>query len=230
VTSSTDDVRLTPRLRPNDDSEFELYYDRRSVGQSVLVSSPHLGLMTRFLLLSDNCGFVDMGRPLWREDGSVFYNCCCLHQRSHSQVRVLWGTWPHFTVLYLRLPQPAGPGPCIYIPQEQGGPVITCPPFIPRCEPNVEHYLQQLALFRVYPLLCKCVLISVTTKALPSEPCASKPLPISCHMRHSILVKLKVLLCSSLGLSTTILSKLMNHCIKSMSSLLNFTLLFLWEY
>jgi hypothetical protein len=39
----------------------ELYYDRRSVGQSVLVSSPHLGLMTRFLLLSDSCGFADMG-------------------------------------------------------------------------------------------------------------------------------------------------------------------------
>jgi hypothetical protein len=25
---------------------------------------------------------------------------------------------------FLRLPSPAGPGPCIYIPQEQGGPVI----------------------------------------------------------------------------------------------------------
>jgi hypothetical protein len=24
----------------------------------------------------------------------------------------------------LRLPQPGGPGPCTYIPQEQGGPVI----------------------------------------------------------------------------------------------------------
>jgi hypothetical protein len=24
---------------------------------------------------------------------------------------------------HLRLPQPEGPGPCIYIPQEQGGPV-----------------------------------------------------------------------------------------------------------
>jgi hypothetical protein len=49
----------------------ELYYDRRSVGQSVLISSPHLGRMTRFLLLSDTCGFVNMGRPLWREDGCL---------------------------------------------------------------------------------------------------------------------------------------------------------------
>jgi hypothetical protein len=30
----------------------------------------------RFLLLSDISGVVDVGRPLWREDGSVVYNCC----------------------------------------------------------------------------------------------------------------------------------------------------------
>jgi hypothetical protein len=56
--------------------------DRRSVGQSVLVSSTHLRLTTRFLLLSDSCGFVDVGRPLWREDGCVFYYAqytICLH-------------------------------------------------------------------------------------------------------------------------------------------------------
>jgi hypothetical protein len=28
-----------------------------------------------FLLPSDSCGFVDVGRPLWREGGSVVYNC-----------------------------------------------------------------------------------------------------------------------------------------------------------
>jgi hypothetical protein len=33
------------------------------------VSSTHLGPKTRFLLLSDSCGFVDVGRSLWREDG-----------------------------------------------------------------------------------------------------------------------------------------------------------------
>jgi hypothetical protein len=32
--------------------------------------------MTRVLLLFDICEFVDLGRPLWREDGSVVYNCC----------------------------------------------------------------------------------------------------------------------------------------------------------
>jgi hypothetical protein len=46
-----------------------------TVGQSVLVSSTHLGLTTRFLFLSESCGFVDVGRSLWRENGSAVYNC-----------------------------------------------------------------------------------------------------------------------------------------------------------
>jgi hypothetical protein len=54
----------------------KLCYDRRSVGQSVLVSSTHLGLTTRFLLLSDSCRFVDVGDFLWRENGSAVCNCC----------------------------------------------------------------------------------------------------------------------------------------------------------
>jgi hypothetical protein len=48
-----------------------------------------------------------------------------LPQRSHTQVRIPRGTWPHFTLSDSRLPQPGGPGPRIYIPQEQGGPVIS---------------------------------------------------------------------------------------------------------
>jgi hypothetical protein len=43
---------------------------------------------------------------------------------SHSQVRLPSDSWPHFTVSHSRLPQPGGPGPRIYIPQEQGGQVI----------------------------------------------------------------------------------------------------------
>jgi hypothetical protein len=62
---------------PHGDCRFwVLCYDRRSVDQSVLESSTHLGLTTRSLLLSDSCVFVDVGRSLWREDGSVLYNCC----------------------------------------------------------------------------------------------------------------------------------------------------------
>jgi hypothetical protein len=37
---------------------------------------PHLGLMTRYLLLFDSYGLVLVGRPLWREDRSVFCICC----------------------------------------------------------------------------------------------------------------------------------------------------------
>jgi hypothetical protein len=55
-----------------------LCHDRRSVGQFVLEHSTHLELTARFLLLSDCCGFVDVGNSLWWEDGSVVYNCCWL--------------------------------------------------------------------------------------------------------------------------------------------------------
>jgi hypothetical protein len=45
-------------------------------------------------------------------------------QRSYSWIRVPRDSRPHFTVSDSRLPQPGGPGPHIYVPQEQGGPVI----------------------------------------------------------------------------------------------------------
>jgi hypothetical protein len=48
-------------------------------GQSASLSwykAPIWGLRPNFFSLpSDSCGFVDMGRSLWREDGSVVYNC-----------------------------------------------------------------------------------------------------------------------------------------------------------
>jgi hypothetical protein len=40
------------------------HYDRRSVGQSVFESSPFWVPRQDFLLLPDNCGFVDVRRPL----------------------------------------------------------------------------------------------------------------------------------------------------------------------
>jgi hypothetical protein len=45
-------------------------------------------------------------------------------QRSHSRVRVPRDSWPYFSVSDLRLTQPEEPGSRIYIPQQQGGPVI----------------------------------------------------------------------------------------------------------
>jgi hypothetical protein len=92
---------------------------------AVLVSSTHLGPKTRFLLLSDSRGFVDVELFLWREDGPDVYNCCWT-----SPAQSFWGRSPAglmaaFIVSDSILPQPGGTGPRINIPQEQGGPVIT---------------------------------------------------------------------------------------------------------
>jgi hypothetical protein len=56
--------------------QVQVMLDRRSFGQSALVSRNHLGSKTRFLLLSDSCRFVDVGCPLCQEEGSVVCNCC----------------------------------------------------------------------------------------------------------------------------------------------------------
>jgi hypothetical protein len=103
----------------------KLCYVRRSVGQSVLVSSIHLGTKTRFLLLSDNCGFVDVGRSLSDERTDLSFTiAACPRQRSHSWVRVP-RHYDHILLPQIRdSPQPGGPGSHIYIPQEQVGPII----------------------------------------------------------------------------------------------------------
>jgi hypothetical protein len=59
-------------------SNSKLCYDQWLVGQSVLVSSPHLGPKTRFLLLLDSCRFVNVQHPLLQEARSVIYDCCWL--------------------------------------------------------------------------------------------------------------------------------------------------------
>jgi hypothetical protein len=48
-------------------------------------------------------------------------------QSYHSRVRVQRDSWPYFTVSDSRFIQPGGVGPLIYIPQEEGGPVIPPP-------------------------------------------------------------------------------------------------------
>jgi hypothetical protein len=61
---------------------------------------PHLGPKIRFLLLSYTCVLVEVGGPLWREDGSVFCNCCC-----SSPTQLFWGlspAWFHILLSQIR--------------------------------------------------------------------------------------------------------------------------------
>jgi hypothetical protein len=99
--------------------KFKLYSERRSVGQFVLVSGPLWGPWSdfNFLCLATTFFLLHVGCPLWREDGSVICSAITHWLESHK-------THNHRLMSHLRLPQPGGPGPFIYMPQEQSGPVI----------------------------------------------------------------------------------------------------------
>jgi hypothetical protein len=103
------------------------HYDRQSVGQSVLVSGAHLGHATNFSFSLKFpfrhlrvCYFV--APSLTR--GRV---CNLLVQLLLGLARAVTlgsksrRTHDHILLSNLRLPWPGGPGPRIYIPQEQGG-------------------------------------------------------------------------------------------------------------
>jgi hypothetical protein len=68
----------------------------------------HLGPKTRFLSLSDSCDFVDVGRTLWRENGSVichghsqwYMSSICSYFASWVLIQFLW--WPLFCLLLTR--------------------------------------------------------------------------------------------------------------------------------
>jgi hypothetical protein len=105
--------------------QSELLYDWQfTANQFILAPSPlrpttgilfpteHLGLQFLCNILSDE----RMGLTFTISDGSL--------QRSHSWVRVPRDPYPNFTVSHSKLPQPGRPVPPIYIPQEQGAPVI----------------------------------------------------------------------------------------------------------
>jgi hypothetical protein len=97
---------------------------RPMVGRPVCLSvKPQLGPKTRFLLLSDSCGFVAVWRPLWRQDGSVVYNCCWpLPAKSFSGPSPA-GLLTIFYCLKLETPQTwRTRSPHLY--HEQGGPLI----------------------------------------------------------------------------------------------------------
>jgi hypothetical protein len=107
-----------------DSSKSKLCYDRRSVGQSVLVSSPILGPTSDFYYCQTAAGLLMWGALSDERTGLSFTIVAGPRQRSHSQVQVLRDSLSYFTVSDSRLPQPGEPGPCIYVLQKQGGPVL----------------------------------------------------------------------------------------------------------
>jgi hypothetical protein len=110
--------------------KLKLIYDRQSVGQSVLVSGAHLGPVTKFSFLLEIsfrqlrvCYFVAPSLTKGRVC-NLLYNCFwalpeqSLLGRSTAELTAI------FFCLIWDSPLPGGPGSRIYIPQEQGGPVI----------------------------------------------------------------------------------------------------------
>jgi hypothetical protein len=105
--------------------ETKLCYDRWSVGQSVLVSSTHLGPNTRIsITLKTVVGLFMWGSLSDERMGLSFTIAACPLQAIILGPRVPRDLWPYFTLSNSRLLQHGGPGPRIYIPPEQGGPVM----------------------------------------------------------------------------------------------------------
>jgi hypothetical protein len=70
------------------------HYDRRSVGQSVLVSRPIWVSWPDINFCLTFTFFVDVGRPFWREVGSVI---CISHLNCFSSVILLLAIASYFT-------------------------------------------------------------------------------------------------------------------------------------
>jgi hypothetical protein len=102
---------------------FSCTHEALTVSRSVCLGIEHpCGTCDQILfpvgiLLSEICGLVSMGRPLWRQDGSAI--CSVITHWSESL-----RTRNHTLLSNLRLPQPGGPRSRIYIPREQGGPDV----------------------------------------------------------------------------------------------------------
>jgi hypothetical protein len=103
-------------------SKSKLCYERRSVGRSVLVS--RWGLRPDFYCCQTVAGLLMCGALSDEKMGLPFTITAGPRQLSNSWVRVPRDSWPNFTDLDSRLPQPGGLGSRIYFPQEQDGPVI----------------------------------------------------------------------------------------------------------
>jgi hypothetical protein len=92
--------------------ESVLCCNRRSIGQSVLEQSTHLGLMTRFFYYLTVAGLLMWGVLSDERTGLSFPIAAGLCQRSHSRARVPWDSPPYFTVSDSRLPFSSPPTTC----------------------------------------------------------------------------------------------------------------------
>jgi hypothetical protein len=87
-------------------------------GQSVSLSwcqAPIWGPRQNFYYCQTVAGLLMWGALSNERTGLSF----AIAVRIHSQVRFPRDSWPHFIVLDLRLPQPGGPDPRIYIPRNR---------------------------------------------------------------------------------------------------------------
>jgi hypothetical protein len=102
--------------------------DRRSVGQSASLSwyrATIWNLWPDFTFLRDNCGFLEVEHPLWREDWSVIDSYVCF--RASPGQSLLGPRLAELTTIFYCLSWDSTSlkaGTCICIPQEQGSPVI----------------------------------------------------------------------------------------------------------
>jgi hypothetical protein len=76
------------------------------------------GAHDQILFLSDNCRFLDLGHPLWREDGSVIYSYNKFWALPEQSLLgpSLAELDNHILLSHLRHPQPRWPNSCTYIP------------------------------------------------------------------------------------------------------------------
>jgi hypothetical protein len=102
------------------ESESELLSDWRFTGNHFfLVTSPLRLTTSNFIFQPNTCDYSPyVTSSLTRRWICHLQLLLVLHSA------VILRSEPHFTVSDPRFPQPGGPGPCIYIPQEQGHPAI----------------------------------------------------------------------------------------------------------
>jgi hypothetical protein len=115
-------------VESDDKSEVEVEVNLRpTVSRPVClgVGLPSGAIDQIFVFCPTIAGFLMCGTLSDERTGSVIYLYKLLGlARAVTLVSKSRRTHDHILLSHLRLPQPGGPGPCIYFPQEQGGPVI----------------------------------------------------------------------------------------------------------